>query len=80
MLCKYDYPPDKWDSLLKNNLKIGQVISTDLGISPYSEWIVVEPGKVIPGYSHDMVLCKPKGINKKGLERHFPYSNIAIIF
>jgi hypothetical protein len=67
------------DEFLKRNLKVNQVIVVRLGLSPYSEWVVIENDVFVPG-SGMVVICIPKGKSSKNFEKNFKYSDIVMVF
>lgn len=77
MLSCYDYSEEEWNFVLKKYLNVNQVIVLKLGLSPYSEWVVIEKDVDLPGHSDKMILCRPKG---KNVERYFSYTDIEMIF
>lgn len=79
MLSSYDFEENEWELMLRKNLKVNQVIVVKLGLSPYSEWVVIENNVLVPG-SGIVVVCTPKGKNSKNLKRNFKYSDIVMVF
>jgi hypothetical protein len=49
-----------------------------VGLSPETEWVVIEKDIDLPGYSDKMILCRPK--SNKHTERYFSYKDITMIF
>lgn len=81
MLIQYDYSEQEWNSILNRYLRVNQMISIKIGLSPFSEWIVVEKNADVKGYGEDMILCRPKiSPNNKNNERYFTYADITMIY